>query len=144
MKTIRYSLSFVELGGLLLFLRDYEWKPMISRNRILARYIYDTCKQLYERIEKTGLQLIAEKQMEKSTEVDLTELEVLTIAIMSKRMHSNPNVKYSVNKIIMDLPPEIRNYLEPSCPPKRNAKGDNNAPSKKTESKILQYEKADS
>jgi hypothetical protein len=132
MKTINYTLSFVELGGILLFFRDYEWKPAITRNRILEKYIYDTCKLLYERLERKGLQLIADKQMESTVEIEFSELEVLTISIMSqKQQHSNPNVKYSVNKIILDLPPEIRKYFEPI----------NHTQSKKVEPKIMYHEK---
>ena len=132
MKTINYNLSFVELGGILLFLRDYKWKPVITRNRILEKYIYDTCKRLYERLEIKGLQLIENKQMEGKIEIGLSELEVLTITVMSKKPHSNPNVKYSVNKIILDLPPEIRKYFEPL----------NHAQSKKVKSKLISHEKS--
>lgn len=134
MKTINYNLSFVELGGILLFMRDFEWKPAVTRNKVLEKYIYDTCKQLYERLEQKGLQLIAEKKMECSIQIGFSELEVLTISIMSKKQHSNPNVKYSINKIILDLPPEIRKFTEPN----------HTSRSEKVEFKMISHEKDNS
>ena len=111
METTKYKLNLQEIHAVMLFLRDYDWKPVLDGDKVVAKYIYNTASQLYNILKKRGLRLVESKN-DKRVNIALSELEILTIAILAKVEHENHFVKYAINKIIMDMPIEIINVLE--------------------------------
>lgn len=105
---MRYKLNVNELDAITRFIREYDWQPIIDGNKILARYIYDTAKQLYGKLKQN-----IEREKEMHLSIEFSELEMLTIAILAQREHENQFIQSTINKIIMEIPFEITSILKP-------------------------------
>jgi hypothetical protein len=101
------------MRSLMLFLRDYNWQKLIGENRVLAKFIYDTCRCMYSDLEKRGLRIIEGKRMEKPVKYSFTDLELLSISLMAKHPHDNAHINMVINKLLLELPIEIINVLNP-------------------------------
>jgi hypothetical protein len=101
------------MRSLMLFLRDFDWNLFISEDKILAKFIYDTCRSMYVNLEKRGLRIIANKRMDKPVKITFSDLELLSISLMAKYPHDNAHINMVVSKLLLELSIEIINVLNP-------------------------------
>lgn len=113
MQMTSYKLDFYELQSLMLFLRDFDWDSLISGNPIIAKFTYDTCKILYENLKKRGLRLLTKKRTNKPIKIGFSDLEMLSISILAKFPHESPHINMVINKLLLELPIEVINILNP-------------------------------
>ena len=114
MQRTSYKLSFEEVRGLMLFLRDTDWEILRDENRVQARFIYDTCMALYARLEKLLLRKLKNKKRDIPCKVSLSGLESLSISILARHPHENARINSVINKLLLETPIEVINILNPA------------------------------
>lgn len=113
MQKTSFKLDFYEMQSLMLFLRDFEWNVLKSGNPIVAKYAYDTCRLLYENLKKRGLRMLSIKKTNKPVRIELSELEMLSLSILAKYPHESSHINMVINKLLLELPIEVINVLNP-------------------------------
>lgn len=113
MQVTSYKLDFYELQSLMLFLRDFDWDLLKSGSQVVTKFTYDTCKILYENLKKRGLRLLAIKRTNKPVKIEFTDLEMLSISILAKFPHDSSHINMVINKLLLELPVEVINVLNP-------------------------------
>ncbi len=113
MQMTSYKLSFNEMGSLMLFLRDVDWDILKNNNQLITKFIYDTCRDMYENLEKRGLRILANKRMDKPVKISFSDLEMLSISLLAKYPHGNACISSVVNKVLLELPVEVIHVLNP-------------------------------
>lgn len=114
MQMTNYKLSFEEMRSLMLFLRDVDWDVLTKDNMVLAKFIHDTSKNIYEKLEKRGLRIILDnKRINKPVKFSFSDLEMLSISLLAKHPHENSHINMVINKILLKLPIEVINVLTP-------------------------------
>ena len=114
MQMTSFKLDFYEMQSLMLFLRDFDWDILKSSNQVIAKFSYDTCKILYEKLKKRGLRMLTYKKTNKPVKIDLSDMEMLSISILAKYPHDSSHINMVINKLLLELPIEVINILNPS------------------------------
>lgn len=113
MQKTSLKLDFYELQSLMLFLRDFDWEVLNKGNRVVAKFTYDTCKALYESLKKRGLRMLTYKKTGKPVKIEFSDLEMLCFSILAKYPHESSHINMVMNKLLLELPIEIINVLNP-------------------------------
>jgi predicted nucleotide-binding protein (sugar kinase/HSP70/actin superfamily) len=113
MQMTTFNLDFYEIQSLMLFLRDFDWNLLKNSNQVVAKFTYDTSKTLYENLKKRGLRMLSYKKTNKPVKIGLTDLEMLSISILAKYPHESAHINMVINKLLLELPIEVINILNP-------------------------------
>lgn len=113
MQMTSFKLDFYEMQSLMLFIRDFDWEMHKPGNQVVAKFTYDTCKTLYENLKKRGLRMLTYKKTSKPVKVELSDLEMLSISILAKYPHESSHINMVINKLLLELPIEVINVLNP-------------------------------